>query len=193
MSDITNTIESAALPLMWNRPRLRFLEGVPDGAAPDEGSGDGEQQDGDAEQTESQGDDGEQQQEAEFDAAAATAKIRKANQEAKNLRDRAKNAEQEAAANKEGAEKVPALEAEIMRLRIALKHGLPENLAKRLSGDTEEELLADAEELLSMFPGGKQPPTQQPRERLRGGGDPTGQQSDPTVDSRKFAESIFDK
>lgn len=124
-----------------------------------------------------------------FDADRAREKIRKANSEAVALRKRAKEAEEKATANADAGEKVTALEAEILRMRVALKHGLPESLAKRLTGTTEEELLADAEELLNLF-GGKKPPTQQPKESLRGGGDPT-READPTADVDKFAESIF--
>lgn len=40
---------------------------------------------------------------------------------------------------------------ELARLRVALKKGLTEAQAKRLIGETEEELEADAEELLSSF------------------------------------------
>lgn len=40
---------------------------------------------------------------------------------------------------------------ELLRLRVALKKGLNENDVKRLVGSTEEELLADADELLKSF------------------------------------------
>ncbi|MBT2502985.1 hypothetical protein [Curtobacterium sp. ISL-83] len=126
-----------------------------------------------------------------FDAEKAREKIRKANSEAKNLRDRAQKAEQEAAANKDSGERATALEAENLKLRVAVKHGLPENLVKRLTGTTEEELLQDAEELLAMFgkPGTK-PPSGAPREQLRGGGN-GGDIADPTADLDKFAEDVF--
>ncbi len=124
-----------------------------------------------------------------FDADRAREKIRKANSEAVALRKRAKEAEEKATANADAGEKVTALEAEILRMRVALKHGLPESLAERLKGTTEEELLADAEKLLDLL-GGKKPPTQQPKERLRGGGDPT-RDADPTANVDKFAEEAF--
>lgn len=126
-----------------------------------------------------------------FDADKARDKIRKANSEAKNLRDRATKAERAAQENSDASKKVPALEAENLRLRVAVKHGLPESLVKRLSGDTEEELLADAEELLGMFgTGGSKPPTNNPREQLRGGGN-AADATDPTADLDKFAEDAF--
>lgn len=124
-----------------------------------------------------------------FDADKARERLRKLNSEAKNLRERAKKAEETAKQNADSSEKVTALEAELLRYRVAVKHGLPENLAKRLTGTTEEELLADAEDLLELI-GGKKPPTQQPKERLRGGGDPT-QAGDDTEDLDKFAAGIF--
>jgi hypothetical protein len=40
---------------------------------------------------------------------------------------------------------------ELLRLRVALKKGLNDSQAKRLIGTTEEELLADADELLKSF------------------------------------------
>jgi hypothetical protein len=126
-----------------------------------------------------------------FDSGKALDKIRKLNSETKNLRERAKKAEEEAATHKGSSEKVPALEAENLKLRIAIKHGLPENLMKRLSGTTEEELLQDAEELLELFgKDGGRPPSNKPRENLRGTGDTTDG-GDPTADLDKFAEDVF--
>jgi hypothetical protein len=125
----------------------------------------------------------------EFDADKARDKIRKINSENRNLRKRAADAESKAKDAEGTAEKLTALEAENLKLRIGIKHGLPESLVKRLSGTTEEELLQDAEELMDLF-GGKKPPTQQPREKLRGGGDPTKPQEDMS-DLDKFAEEIF--
>lgn len=127
-----------------------------------------------------------------FDSDKALGKIRKLNSEAKNLRDRATKAEQAAEANKDSAEKVTALEAENLKLRVAVKHGLPESLMKRLSGTTEEELLQDAEELLEMFgKDGGRPPSGQPREQLRPGSGNSNDAGDPTADLDKFAADVF--
>ncbi|MDR6172643.1 hypothetical protein [Curtobacterium sp. SORGH_AS_0776] len=132
----------------------------------------------------------ESEQEApSFDADKAREKIRKLNSESKNLRERAVKAEQQAKENADNGERLTALEAENLRLRIGVKHGLPESLVKRLSGSTEEELLQDAEELMELFKG-KTVPTNQPKERLRGGGDPTAE-ADPTADLDKFAAEAF--
>lgn len=173
---------------------IRFVDGD-DGAKPSDGDTetgtDADKvdketpQEGDDKKTEP-GDEGDK-----FDSGKALDKIRKLNSEAKNLRDRATKAEQEAEANKGSSERVPALEAENLKLRIAVKHGLPESLVKRLSGTTEEELLTDAQELLEMFgKDGGRPPSNQPREQLRGGGG-GGDAADPTADVDAFAADVF--
>lgn len=193
-----------ALPLIPSRPRLRFLEGAPAGAAPADGPGydDADADEPDEQESQEDADDDsddsdeqdEPDDEQQFDAAAAAERIRKKNRENANLRKRAKAAEDEAAANKGAADKVSTLEAENLRLRVAIEHGLPLKLAKRLTGSTEEELLEDAQELLELTNGGtkRKPPTDQPKPRLRGGGDPTEAPTDETADTHKFAASIFD-
>lgn len=104
-----------------------------------------------------------------FDAERAAAKIKKANDEARNLRSRLKELEplaQEAErlreANKteqqkladraEAAEKrAQELESRALRLEVASEKGLNAAQAKRLVGSTREELEADADELLATF------------------------------------------
>lgn len=125
--------------------------------------------------------DTEESEDTEFDAEKARAKIRKINSENRNLRKREADALEKAKGADETGAKLTALEAENLRLRIGVKHGLPESIVKRLSGTTEEELLADAEELMELL-GGKRPPTQQPREKLRGGGDPTQNPEDEDIE-----------
>lgn len=68
-------------------------------------------------------------------------------------------------------------------------------VAKRLSGDTEEELEADADELFALLApksdpdeDRKKPPAGRPKERLRGGGDPNDEPEE--MDPRKLAELI---
>ncbi|WP_417540757.1 hypothetical protein [Microbacterium maritypicum] len=122
-----------------------------------------------------------------FDPEKAREKIRKINSENRNLRKRAVDAEAKSKGADENAKKVPALEAENMRLRVAVKHGLPESLVKRLTGTTEEEILQDAEELMELF-GSKKPPTQQPKEKLRSPGDPSG---DAEIDVEKTVDRVF--
>lgn len=128
--------------------------------------------------------------ESGFDPDKAREKIRKVNSENRNLRKRAADAEAKAREAGENGEKVTALEADVLRLRVALKHGLPEELAGRLQGGSEEELLEDAEKLMGLF-AVRKPPSNQPREKLRGGGDPTQEPSLIDSDPDKFAEQIF--
>ena len=123
-----------------------------------------------------------------FDAEKAREKIRKINSENRNLRKRAADAEAKAQGADDKEQKITAQEAEIMRLRVAVKHGLPEQLVKRLTGTTEEEILQDAEELMELF-GSKTPPTQRPKEKLRSPGDPVGSAD---VDVEKVVQRVFD-
>jgi hypothetical protein len=122
-----------------------------------------------------------------FDPDKAREKIRKINSENRNLRKRASDAEAKAQGVDEKDKKLTALEADNMRLRVAVKHGLPESLVKRLTGTTEEEILQDAEELMELF-GSKKPPTQQPREKLRSPGDPSGNAE---IDVEKTVDRVF--
>lgn len=87
--------------------------------------------------------------------------------------------------HKTGREKA---EAKLLRLEVAVEKGLTAAQAKRLTGNTREEMEADADELLELFSGkakngGKDaaPVGGKPRENLRGGGDPTGtvEETDP--------------
>lgn len=126
-----------------------------------------------------------------FDAAKSLEKIRKLNSEAVNLRKRTKDAEAKVKDAGDKGERVTALEAENLRLRVGVKHVLPEALIKRLAGSTEEEILQDAEELMKLF-GKKAPPSNQSREKLLGGGDPTAE-PDGLDDPDKFAERMFRK
>ena len=147
-----------------------------------------------------------------FDEGRAKAKIAKANNEAKALRARLKAAEEKAArldeleeGNKteteKAAERARSLEeraaraeSDLLRLRVATRKGLTEAQARRLVGDTEEELEADADELVTSFaaPDGTPPPARppggKPAESLRGGGDPTVEPEE--TDPRKIAATV---
>lgn len=82
--------------------------------------------------------------------------------------------------------------SELMRLRVAMRKGLTEAQAKRLIGATEEELEADADELLASFgasnaaDGGGMPT--RPKERLRSGAAPDEEPEE--TDPRKLAASL---
>lgn len=148
----------------------------------------------------------------EFDAERAKAKIAKANQEAKNLRERLKAAEEKAArldeieqAGQSDVEKLTAKVAEYERkaqeaerralvAEVAQEKGLTPAQAKRLVGNSLEELQADADELLTSFKpqegdtDGTPPPEGKPTPHLRGGGDPT--QAPETTDPAQLAEMV---
>ena len=148
------------------------------------------------------------QEDEEFDEERAKAKINKANNEAKSLRKRLKDLapqieelerlKEEGKSDKDkleeratGAEgRASKAESEAARLRVALKKGLTETQAKRLIGENEEELEADADELLASFreDEGRPEPKRRPRERLRPGASPSSELEE--TDPRKLAESI---
>ena len=131
----------------------------------------------------------------EFDADRAKAKIAKANQEAKSLRQRLKELEPLAAKAKEQEDaaktveqrsaerladaerRIAAAESRALRLEVAAEKGLTPNQAKRLAGSTREELEADADDLLETFPAAPAqeatPPNGRPKERMRPGAVPS--------------------
>lgn len=94
--------------------------------------------------------------------------------------------------------KLTAQEQTALRARVALRKGLSEAQAKRLAGDTEEELEADADDLLENFkPAGeeRQPaprkPGERPREALRPGSKPESEPLKPEdTDPIKLAEAV---
>lgn len=162
-------------------PRLRFID-----EPSDEGGGSNEGAANETPQEGAQDDDG---QEAEpkddepFDAQRALDKIKKLNSEARALRLRAQGRPDPT------DERIKALEAENLRIRIGARHGLPDELIDRLKGSTEEEILTDAEKLLTIVGGpGKRPPSQRPQENLRGGGAPQVEPEE--TDPRKLAARI---
>ena len=84
---------------------------------------------------------------------------------------------------------------EAARLRVALRKGLTETQAKRLMGDTEEDLEQDADELLATFAPAEDPdddeapaPSRRPREDLKPGTKPS---SEPEVNPSELADSIL--
>lgn len=125
-----------------------------------------------------------------FDPDRALEKIRKLNSENRSLREAKKAAEEKAASVDEKDQRIQALEAENLRIRIGARHGLPDELIDRLRGDSEEEILADAEKLLSLV-ARKAPPTAKPTERLAGGGDPTVEPEEKDLD--KLAGRMFNR
>lgn len=95
-------------------------------------------------------------------------------------------------------------EGELLRLRVALRKGLTETQAKRLIGSSEDELEADADDLLASFSPKKDPepdpepepePSRtnrrdRPQERLRPGAVPDADTEPEETDPRKLAAMI---
>lgn len=96
--------------------------------------------------------------------------------------------EAKAAADKAAA----SAQGELARLRVAMRKGLTEAQAKRLVGETEEELEADADELLASFghkdAGGDAGKPTRPKERLRSGAAPEEEPDE--TDPRKLADMV---
>lgn len=170
----------------WHNPDVRFIVTPDTGDGGGDGAGQGEAQEVDAPEGERPagqdegGDD-------DFDAARALEKIRKLNSENKNLREAKKAAEEKAASTDEKDQRIKALEANLLRVRIGGRYGLPDELIDRLKGDTEEEVLQDAERLLAVVTGRKVP-TPRPQEALRGGTEPNVEVEE--TDPRKLAARI---
>lgn len=100
-------------------------------------------------------------------------------------------------ANKSEKARGDNAELELMRLRVAVKNGLSESQAKRLVGKNEEELQADAEELVKTFrpdDGGDDTknggPTRRPRESFKTGG---GKTPEPGKTVKDAADAILEK
>lgn len=99
------------------------------------------------------------------------------------------------ATEKATAAEAKAAEAErrALRAEVALEKGLTGVLARRLQGDTREDIERDADELLAELGGSgdkeKQPkPAAKPVESLRGGTDPTGDVDE--TNPRKLAAQL---
>lgn len=127
----------------------------------------------------------------DFDPDKAAERIRKLQSEAKNLRTRAKQAEEKAAGADEKEQRIKALEAGLLRERVGRRLNLPDVLVERLRGDTEDELLADAEQLVALVTAPKATTTRKPAEALRGGGQPDKEPEE--TDLRKLAERMFSR
>lgn len=112
---------------------------------------------------------------ARKDAAGYRTKLRDAEKELEEFR---KAAQDKADADKSETEKrtaaekrADAAELRALRLEVAAEKGLTAAQAKRLVGATREELEADADEVLQLFPGSKAPkaPKPDPSQGNRGG------------------------
>lgn len=107
--------------------------------------------------------------------------------------------EREQEARTTAEQRAAAAESASLRLEVALDKA-PEGmsvaqirkLAKRLTGSTQEELEADAEELFSEFAPdtGREPDGRRPRERLRPGAAPSSSDDDEETDPAKLAARV---
>lgn len=125
------------------------------------------------------------------------AALHKANKEAeksrlqlKEIQDAQKSESEKASDRATVAEKeAETAKQEAARLRVALRKGLTETQARRLVGDSEEELEADAEELVASFKDGSTKPSDsKPKENLKSGTDP----EEESVDGKALAKSILE-
>lgn len=123
--------------------------------------------------------------EPSWDPEKAREKIRKANAEAKALRERAKAAEDKAKGAADAEKRAADLESKLLRMQVGYKYGLPEDLVDRLRGDSEEALAADAEKLLDMIAPKKT--GSKPVEKLRPGGAPV---QDEDEDSKELLARV---
>lgn len=113
--------------------------------------------------------------------------------EKKQREDAAKTDEQRREEARQTAERErDEAKIEAARLRVALAKGLTETQAKRLVGETEEELAADADELLATFKpdgdDGQDPSLRRPTPRLRPGATPPSEQEE--TDPGKLAALV---
>lgn len=81
------------------------------------------------------------------------------------------------------AEQATRASHEALRLRVALRKGLPESLADRLIGDDEAALVKDADTLLAMVPAQPPPP---PPSRVPDAGAGTGRTAPPKRDPNEL-------
>lgn len=134
------------------------------------------------------------------------AKLDKANREARNLRARLKEYDPIVAAAKEAEEaqkselqraneRAAQYEQELSTLKrerlvtdLASEAGLPKKLWRRVTGDNEDDIRADIEDLMDGLPKDTVSLSQKPRENLRGGTIP----DEPVVESdpKKIVSSI---
>lgn len=133
------------------------------------------------------------------EAAKYRTQAREAEARAKEYEDRDKSEAEKLEERAKGFEgRATEAETDVARLRVALRKGLTETQAKRLIGKTEEELEADADELLASFAKtgdgssgsesqeGERSETPKGGERSGATGDTDGEETDP----RKLAARL---
>jgi hypothetical protein len=101
----------------------------------------------------------------------------------------AKTPEEFQAAVDEYKQKLDETQVEVMRERVARKFGLPDPLAERLRGSTEEELTADAESLRGLI--GAPTPPATPKNPPSGGLTPGNKAEDPAARAERIRKRRF--
>lgn len=113
----------------------------------------------------------------------------------KQFEDASKSEQEKLDERATGAERrASTAEAEAARLRVALRKGLSETQAKRLIGETEEDLDQDADDLLASFRTEEEPapePSRRPRERLRPGAVPEAEPASPETAHRHLVAGLL--
>lgn len=133
----------------------------------------------------------EDQDDQDFDRERTLKKLRKLNSENRNLRKAKKEAEEQASQAGKDSERAKTLEAVNARYEALADNDLPLQLAKWISATESEEILEQAEELLSLGGSGrKAPPSNTPKERINKSR-VSSQSSDEIGDLDDFAEKIF--
>lgn len=155
-------------PTRFDIMGIRLVEGE-EGAGSDADADDSDDTEQDSDQDAQGADDDKDEDEGfdgDFDAKRARRTIDRLRRERNTARDAAKNAKNDPEMTK--------LQAENMRLRVAMKVGLDDDLADRLKGTTEDELLEDAQKLLDRFypADDKKLSIRQPKPNLKGGSKP---------------------
>ena len=178
--------------LLRSTPHIRFFAPADDdlggggGSEPKEGKEGAEVEEPDEGDTEDEDD--EDETPGGIDHEKLLAKVRKTNSENRALRARAKEAETKAQGADDATKRAAELESENLRLKVAIKHGIPEKLVSRLRGATEEELLTDAQGLMELFEA-KKPPTRKPTEKTPSGGTRAGDSETQSLD--ELAAEMF--
>lgn len=167
-------------------------------------------------------DDGKKDDDLGDSGKSALDKERKARRDAeRRAREAEAKVKEQEDADKSAADQLAEVKADLVkerkrgdRLQVAIDKGLTTKQAKRLVGDTIEDLEADADEILETFGGGKpsssesddddenddddrgkgdgakRPPSRKPTADLKGGSDPNTQRRDDENDPAKLAESV---
>ncbi|MCS4277723.1 hypothetical protein M2390_002932 [Mycetocola sp. BIGb0189] len=118
----------------------------------------------------------------EFDPARARQTINRLRAEEKKLKQELADAKKPTPAAPD-----PALQLENLQLSVALQLGIPKDLALRLRGTTEEELIADADALIAQFERKPAAPARVTRTGPKGGTTPS---AEPEKSPRDIAAGI---